>query len=718
MTGAAAEPMASADADDLPIVILDDEVAAPLADMVPPALLNRLLVYAQGRLAAGVGADRFQACALAAPSFIDLYRPGFIPGDYRAVLAPAEAAILAHIDLADCCVVPAFDRQGTVVDLACWRLGEVISFIGSLQTMPAGMLAPRMVEVAEELVLVDDLGELCRHLAAGGRHVQLLRPDVPLDAQVQELVAREVRAVRLATKAAGLMEVCTAAGITVHQDRPSAAWTLVTFDQDHHRAVFQAGDLVVASDTPWRGSSKLRVDARRGDGRCQGDLFDVAVPRQVQAFATLAARKLQVDVALLMTLLGTGFLERLQALEAGEGQAAAPSPAPSSNDIDACLMGNDLTARFVHDTETLGWIGDAQAKTLALLTLAGLNLEQPPWLLLRGPSAITLSVVGMLADLLPPERRLHLSRAAESSLPNQGQDGLRHRLLVIDDLAALRATTLTTLRVLQARGGIALPVAVRNADTGRMVSRLAEARGPVGMIAAASEATDGDDLGVTVQLDDTPAQTAHAMAAARQLCQAGVDEQARNRARSRWQGVLATLPRIAVRVPGADRVVFPARHPRHRVEQDWFFALVEASALLHNRQRPQVDGHLVATDADIQLVIQATRGLLGRVDDGLSDRARQLVDLIANRPGRTITIPQLAEVCPHWTRDMARGALDELTRAKVVDSPATGRGRKARAYILAMNPDQNGIRLMPAAEQELGTTPFAFPNISRVASCG
>lgn len=368
----------------------------------------------------------------------------------------------------------------------------------------------------------------------------------------------------------------------------------------------------------------LHVDARRGDGRHQDDDFDIVIPRRVQVFAELAARKLQVDAAPLLALLGDGLLDRLRALEEGSGaEVARPLPA-AAVDTDALLAGHDIMSRFARDAEALGWIGDTQAKTLAALTIAGLGLDHPPWLLLRGPSAITMPVVGMLADLLPAERRLHLNRAAESSLPNQGPDGLRHRMLVIDDLAAIRAATLTTLRVLQARGGVAVPVATRNAETGRMQSRLTEARGPAGMIAAASEATDGDDLGVVVRLDESPAQTANAMAVARHLFQDGVDEQARNRTRARWQGIMAALPRIAVRVPSADRVVFPARHPRHRVEQGWFFALVEASALLHHRQRPQVDGHLVATDEDIQLVIAATRGLLGRMDDDLSDRARQL----------------------------------------------------------------------------------------------
>ncbi len=712
--------------DATPLVLLESEAEvavlptanAPPRAQVPASLLARLIAYAQTRLAAGVGVNLLQAAGLATPGFIDLCAPGVLPSTYRQAIAPVDAALLTGIDLADALLVPAYDDHGLVVDAACWRLeadGPV--WLGSLQSYPVGTAMPRLPGVDVTVTLAPDLEDLARRMAAGERHVLLLRPDRPVQAQLRDLQARGLRSV--CADQPELAAHCRTVGLTVAATESSAAWQVVAVDRDHRRVVLTAGAVTASLSIPATDSTQLRADLRLPDGRHQGDTFDAAVPRQVQTFLAMAGRKLQVDSAVLSRLFDAGLLDRLRAL--GEDpQAQTARYITSAPDADACGSDPAIVDRFVSDADLLGWVGDSQAKRLALLTLAGLGLDRPPWLLLQGPSAVTLPIIGVLAEIIPAERQLHLTRATEGSLISQGPDGLRHRLLIMDEAAAVKPATLTALRVLQARGGLAVPVSARDAASGRMTSRLSEARGPVGMLCAATASCGLDALAVVVRLDETPEQTARVQTAARQAARSGIDHPARDRCRARWQGVLAGIPQLPVRVPTADRVQFPARHPRHRFEQDQFLALVEASALLHHQQRTQVDGCLIATDADIALVIDATRGLLGRTDDGLSERARQLVALLAARPDRSITIPQLAEAKPPWTRDVARGVLDELLRAQVVAGPSTGRGRKARPFVLIRMPsvDDPGILLLPPGVlqpvRNWGSPPMAIPNISPV----
>jgi hypothetical protein len=714
--------------DQEPIVILDHpaEVAA-LPESSSPAprapvtvsLLARLVAYAQGRLQAGFGIDLLQAAELAVPQ-LDLFGAGVVPAGYRQALTPTEAASLGDLDLTDALLLPAVDAAGTIVDAVCWRLGgSSPSCCGSLQPIPTGTLVPRLPPTDATTTVCTDLGDLARRLSAGERHVLLLRPDREVVDQLRDLHARGLRAVR--ADQPDLATACAAVGITVVAAPTDAAWQVVAVDRDHRRVVLASDSWSASLSIPAPGSSQVRVDVRTDDGRQQGDTIDSAAARQVQAFAMLAARKLQVPAALVQALLAEGLADRLRAWAAEPGHTTPVMPDQSvSGDLEAVLTDPTIIGRFHADADTLGWVGDAQAKTLALLTLAGLGLDHPPWLIVQGDPAITLPITGLLADLVPADRRVLLTRGTEGGLTSQGPEGLRHRLLVVHAAPELKAATVTALQVLRARGGLALPVSHRDAATGRMVSRLQEAQGPVGLLAAASDASPLDDLAVVVCPDDSSAQTERVLTRARRLAQVGVDAAAMAAVRARWQGVLASIPRLPVRIPAADRVQFPSRHARHRVEHEQFVALVEASALLHHRQRAQVDGCLIATEADITLVIEATRGLLGRTDDGLSERARQLVALLAAQPDRSITIPQLSEAMPHWTRDIARTVLDELLRAQVVAGPSTGRGRKARPFVLTRmpSPDERGIQLLPTSTappaRNWGSAPISIPNISRV----
>jgi hypothetical protein len=685
-----------------PIVVLGTaaEVAAlPAADRpgVPTGLIARLAQYARGRLAAGVGIDLVQAAGLAQPALVDAVGLGFIPADYAQALLPAEAAHLAGHDLGNAVVLPALDETGAVVDLLVWKPGDTATLPIRLAHLPQGLVGVLAGDPTQPVAWVDRVAELGARLMAGEQRV-VWCPD-PEDAArcAAALKERGVMTVLVAVEvdADGVAAAGLAAGLAIATGTPASA-RLVTFDRDAHRAVYEAGGIALAIDTPWQGSTRVHALLRRDALQAAGDV-DLAVPRQVAALIRSSARKLRVEPERLAPLFPANLLEHLRALEAGSGAPVVTVPRPPTPGcLDALAGDPQLVARFLADTEALGWVGDAQAKTLALLTLAGRRLPTPPWLIIRGEPSLTLPALGLLGDLVSPDHRLMLTRPAEASLTHQGRDGLRERLICVPEASRLRPETVTTLAVLQARGAVAVHETLRDPASGRLQSRVAEARGPVGFLAAAAGPCPVDDLAIVAPLDDAAEQTMRVLAAERERRQQGVDAAACAQVAERWQALLASLPSTPVRIPAANRVIFPARHPRHRVEQARFFALVEASALLHHRQRCSADGALLASEADIHLAITATAGILGLVQDGLSPRARRVAGLMAAEPDRTITIPRLADLLPQWTRAMFRGALDELMRCDLAHSPDGGRGRAARTYCLTAAPadDQGGIRLL------------------------
>jgi len=171
---------------------------------------------------------------------------------------------------------------------------------------------------------------------------------------------------------------------------------------------------------------------------------------------------------------------------------------------------------------------------------------------------------------------------------------------------------------------------------------------------------------------------------------------------NRWRCALAALQSYQVEVPYACQVCFPGSRPRHRRDQERFFALIEASALLHQRQRMQIDGRIIATEEDFQHAERAARGLLGMNDDGLSVRGRAVMNRIVVDTLTTVTLPQLSKLMPHWTRSMLRTALDELADLDLLTPDSGGRGRHARSYTVSSEAitdasDRPSIRLLPAS---------------------
>lgn len=220
-------------------------------------------------------------------------------------------------------------------------------------------------------------------------------------------------------------------------------------------------------------------------------------------------------------------------------------------------------------------------------------------------------------------------------------------------------------------------------------------RGPVTVIAASEGEAPLDDLAVVAVLDDSPAQTARIQAAAQEARRHSADQRRHQRIAARWQAILRRIAPAAVVVPCADRICFPATQPRHRQEHALFLALVDASALLHQRQRLRDGGAVVATEADV--AIRAAQGILGVTRDGLSPRAAAVLAAIRAAGLTSATTPELAALLPQMPRRSLRDGLDELLRLDLLTSEGGGQGRRPRSYHLlpggATAPTDVAIRL-------------------------
>lgn len=720
---------------------MSDARPTPEAGGLAPAVLRDLVAYAQQRLAAGDGRDALAALEADQPDLVAAYGLGFCPRDFRDALPRPMRAACAGLRLAGAVVAPAFDEAGAVVDLLVVPppVGGRSPF--GLLREPRGMLAPATARDARRLVVTDHFRALARLFREGYRDALLLRG--PLDAErnaarlaAAGVAAAEVRARRPGPIAAALR----AAGLRVdvlplvEEERPPAApvaapaeaapaseGEVPAFAEADRAAgvlVFEAGPVRYAVE--WRDDGDPR---RRVAVRCAGRAHEepgvhLGVEASRQRFAGNAARRVGVPAERiarhLAALLGA-VRAREDAEEAGE---RVPVLGAEREEAERFLAAGDLLDRVAADLGALGWPGEERAKVLLYVAATSRLLDRPLWAVFRAAAgAAPWQALGMVAALVPPESVVVHHRLTASVLAQADRRSLRHALLLVDQAEAMRPEAALGLRILAERGGVGWASVAPAARTASGAPLLGEARGPVAVLAAAAGPLDHRcrDCFLALSVDESPEQTARVLAEqARRRAPRPVEVEAIVR---RHRAAQRLLERAPVAIPFADRIAFPATSVRHRDDHARLLALVEAIALLRQRQRRREAGAIVAEEADFDDAVRLAGARLGAGGDGLSDAGRALLGRLYAARLAACTMADLAALLPDWTRWAFRAALQELVDFGYLESPRSVRGR-ARRYELAARaasePRRRGIHLRPpdapAVEVgELAEAPANFP---------
>jgi|GEM_PF-1095169 len=702
--------------DDEPIVVLGDDdpliasvgASSAVVSSIPPILLSRLATFAQGRLQAGEGNALLVALGADQPRLIATYRMGYLPATYHDALSKADRAVMKGQHLGNRLIFPASDATGQIVDLfgvGRNKAGELSCT--SIAAEPLGLLAPTLTTAHDELLITDAAAVLFECMRQGFFNTLLLRGVVDARVNARRLVTAGVKRVIIRTRHddGEIPDALAAAGIDVsgrtvvavpsvgaelervQHDAATAATAsspavpdrlrIVSEDRTAEVVIVEAGPIRYAVERHHIGDDPRRLVVVRAAGQTVQDRLDLDEEAQRRRFAGNAGQRLGISADAIAT-----HLAQLGPLIAGRTQSEqqrqlAQVPEAERSDAEALLLAPNLLARIASDLTALGWIGEERAKSILYLTGISRLLPSPLWSVYRSSAgAAPWQGTALIAALTPPEERVVFHRLTDAAIRQQGSEQLRHRLVVVDQAECLRPEAALALRVLKERGSIGWATLATDA--------VGEARGPVAVLAAAAADLDPRcrDCFVTVPADERPEQTERILVEQRRQHGAPpLPASAQAVIVARHHAMQRLLVRKPVIIPDADRIIYPAAQVRNRVEQAWFLGLVEAHAVLHQRQRQERDGAIVATEADIHMAIQLADGVLAASTDGLSRGGRQLLGALTGRQLAQFTMADLAGLLPDWTRWTFRAALQDLLDFGYLESPAGGRG-KARAFVL------------------------------------
>jgi hypothetical protein len=417
------------------------------------------------------------------------------------------------------------------------------------------------------------------------------------------------------------------------------------------------------------------------------DRFDLAVVAQRLRFAATASLRTAVPPADIATALAL-ILPAVQRLAAPATTATVVAPtstptgmSPAERDASlALLRAPDLLPRWLADLDAMGWVGEDDAKTVVVLSAISRLSDEPVWAMLTADApGERFPALGILAAITPPEQCLHLSRLTDSALFHGGTDALKHKLLILDDLAGLSTAASTALRMLQARGVLTATQVERDPVRGGMRTRVVEARGPLTVLTATSSRVSPSLAAsfVDVPLDDSAAQSQRLLAA-RQRVVAPAD---RERIATRWIHAQRLLRALPVTIPSD--VTLPDMIRKHRALLAPFIGFVNASALLHQHQRPLIDGCIIATAADVELARHAVAPLATQVVGGLTARAQAAMTALSGLSSTTFTLADLRRLLPDWSRGTACRAVEDLVAADCVVALRQRSGARTEYQLLA-----------------------------------
>jgi hypothetical protein len=697
------------------------QVRAPTGPLpLDPRLPQQLHAYAERQVATKAGQAALAALDLDLPATLRAYRVGFLPTNYHQALTQEQRRMVVGTSLGGGIVLPAFDARGAVVDLLGVRPCREGHVSPTLWEAPRGVCAPVLATACEHVVVTTVPRWVGRLFRAYGPTV-LVRDAAQAGADATRLAAGGVRyaEVRCRVQAEGnsVAAALNAAGITVRvvtddvlrrtgvSGRPGAggkaeaavvesaavtppadpvapcavpaapdevaapqpqaapALTLVRHDAQAEEAIFRAGQAVYTAQIPWHGRTTVAVTLAVG-AAIHRDRFDLAVAPQRLRFAAAASHRVKLPPADLARDLESLLPALLRLVEAKPDEPVAPAtsvPGMSDTERDEALTllrDRALVDRILADLDALGAVGEPEAALVVLLAALSRFGEEPVWACLTASATgERFPLLGILAAITPPDHLLHVSRLTDNALFHGDRDALAHKLLLLDDVGGISPAAVAALKVLQARGVLTGTQVQRDAVRGRMRTIQVEARGPLALVTAATGGVPRAlaQQVVEVAVDESPTQ-AERLCAARQR-----PPIAAARIVARLVNAQRLLKPLPVRLP-ADTAI-PVVISRHRALHAPFFGLVAAATLLHQHQRPVLEGALIATAADVALASRAVVPLVGQVVEGLGVRARAALTAVGRLGAPTCTIADVVAVMPGWSAMTVRRAVDDLVAA-------------------------------------------------------
>jgi hypothetical protein len=386
----------------------------------------------------------------------------------------------------------------------------------------------------------------------------------------------------------------------------------------------------------------------------------------------------------------------------------AKMPEPVRAEARILLDSPNLMERVIQDIGALGVAGEKELAATMYLVGTSRLLPEPLAAIVQGPTASGKSyVIRKVASLFPAEAVIVATQLTPQSLFYMQPGSLVHRFIVAgersragDDEAA-QATR--ALREMLSDGRLSKLLPIKK--DGQLETVLIQQDGPIAYIESTTLtkifAEDANRC-LLLTTDERPEQTRLILSTLATAYAHGAAD--RQHIIDRHHALQRTLQPHVVLVPYAGRLADAMGNYRVEARRAYpqVVSMIQASALLHQRQR-QVDngGRLLASADDYRL----TRHLLGlpmarQLGGRISEPAARFLERLRSWFGpEEIFTTRDAKGKESRSKSAVYGWLAELHEASMMDKVEAQRGNKAAQWRLSANaPDPDAAAVLPPVE--------------------
>lgn len=357
------------------------------------------------------------------------------------------------------------------------------------------------------------------------------------------------------------------------------------------------------------------------------------------------------------------------------------------------LQAPDLIRRLQDDMEDLGYVGEEKGKLLIYLVAVSRKLESPMSSIIRSQSGAGKSgMASLVAQMVPPEDVIHYSRVSAHALAYAERTAYKHKLLVMEERVGGEAADYY-IRIMQSGHVIRQSVTIKDPVTGKMKAQDVEVEGPIAYIETTTASVlnaENTSRCFEVYLDESEAQTGRIhqrQREARSVTRLRLAD--RQKILERHHNAQRLLDPIPVVIPYVEHLTFPTKWLRTRRDNERFLCLIEASAFLHQHQRPRksvpsAEGeifYIEATWDDYRLAYELAQTALKASLHELSPGARDLFDRLGEL-GEEFTRRDVRDLT-RWSQRRVIDTLGELESMEYVAKVVGGNGTTMRYSVLS-----------------------------------
>ena len=389
----------------------------------------------------------------------------------------------------------------------------------------------------------------------------------------------------------------------------------------------------------------------------------------------------------------------------------AAMPKSVRGEARTMLMDPDLLKRVNEDISTMGVAGERTLEVTLYLLGTSRLLEKPLAAIVQGPSCSGKSyIIDKVGSLFPPESVIYATRMTPQALFHMPPGSLSNRFIVAGERSKLEndeaAEATRALREMLSSGHLVKLIPLRL--NGEMQTVAIKQDGPIAYVESTTlTKIMPEDANRTILLttDERSKQTRKILAQSAAIYGGAAAEGQLEQVILRHHAAQRMLKSYCVVIPFAEKLGSLINDNRVEIRRAFpqIMSLIQASALLHQKQRPVDDeGRLLADSKDYQIARRLLAKPMARLLGGqIADPAKRfhmrLIDWFAlERVFSTRDATQKES----GSKSSVTGWLRELHEAGLIESVVRGCGAKPATWrTLSVGTAEASAATLPTMEE-------------------